>query len=100
MLTRNSLSATSARQAVRRGRGKAAAGACSFCGQPGRDRLRLVAGPGVCICTQCVEKVKTGGRVLKPHTADRTGSSGGCLNDQDRGVSVADLKTTRRRQAG
>ena len=38
----------------RRGRGKAAAGACSFCGKPGGTGLRLVAGPGVFICAECV----------------------------------------------
>jgi hypothetical protein len=38
----------------RRRRGKAAAGACSFCGKPGGDSLRLVAGPGVYICAECV----------------------------------------------
>jgi hypothetical protein len=38
----------------RRRRGKAGAGACSFCGKPGRGGLRLVAGPGVHICAECV----------------------------------------------
>jgi hypothetical protein len=38
----------------RRRRGKAAAGACSFCGKPGSVGLRLVAGPGVHICAECV----------------------------------------------
>jgi ATP-dependent Clp protease ATP-binding subunit ClpA len=38
----------------RRRRGKAAAGACSFCGKPGGGGLRLVAGPGVHICAECV----------------------------------------------
>src|SRR6266568_3535940 len=38
----------------RRRRGKAAAGACSFCGKPGGTGLRLVAGPGVYICAECV----------------------------------------------
>jgi len=38
----------------RRRRGKAAAGACSFCGKPGGAGLRLVAGPGVFICAECV----------------------------------------------
>ena len=38
----------------RRRRGKAAAGACSFCGKPGGDSLRLIAGPGVYICAECV----------------------------------------------
>ena len=38
----------------RRRRGKAAGGACSFCGKPGGDSLRLIAGPGVRICAQCI----------------------------------------------
>ena len=38
----------------RRRRGKAVAGACSFCGKPGGAQLRLVAGPGVFICAECV----------------------------------------------
>jgi ATP-dependent Clp protease ATP-binding subunit ClpA len=38
----------------RRRRGKAAAGACSFCGKPRDAGLRLVAGPGVHICAECV----------------------------------------------
>jgi hypothetical protein len=38
----------------RRRRGQAAAGACSFCGKPGGTGLRLVAGPGVFICAECV----------------------------------------------
>jgi hypothetical protein len=38
----------------RRRRGKAVAGACSFCGKPGGDSLRLIAGPGVYICAECV----------------------------------------------
>ena len=38
----------------RRRRGKAAAGACSFCGKPGGTGQRLVAGPGVHICAECV----------------------------------------------
>jgi hypothetical protein len=38
----------------RRRRGKAAAGACSFCGKPGGAGLRLVAGPGVYICAECI----------------------------------------------
>jgi hypothetical protein len=38
----------------RRRRGKAAVGACSFCGKPGGAGLRLVAGPGVHICAECV----------------------------------------------
>lgn len=38
----------------RRRHGKAAAGACSFCGRPGGAGLRLVAGPGVYICADCI----------------------------------------------
>jgi hypothetical protein len=38
----------------RRRRGKAVAGACSFCGKPGGAGLRLIAGPGVHICAECV----------------------------------------------
>jgi ClpX C4-type zinc finger/Clp amino terminal domain, pathogenicity island component len=38
----------------RRRRGKAAAGACSFCGKAGGAGLRLVAGPGVYICAECI----------------------------------------------
>jgi ATP-dependent Clp protease ATP-binding subunit ClpA len=38
----------------RRRRGKAVAAACSFCGKPGGAGLRLVAGPGVFICAECV----------------------------------------------
>jgi hypothetical protein len=38
----------------RRRRGKSAAGACSFCGKPGGAGLRLVAGPGVYICAECI----------------------------------------------
>jgi hypothetical protein len=38
----------------RRRRGKAAAWACSFCGKPGGGGLRLVAGPGVYICAECI----------------------------------------------
>jgi hypothetical protein len=38
----------------RRGRGKTAARACSFCGKPGGAGLRLVAGPGVYICAECI----------------------------------------------
>ncbi|NIZ41001.1 ATP-dependent protease ATP-binding subunit ClpX [Entomospira entomophila] len=29
---------------------------CSFCGKPADDRRRLVAGPGVCICNECIEE--------------------------------------------
>jgi ATP-dependent Clp protease ATP-binding subunit ClpA len=38
----------------RRRRGKAADLACSFCGKPRAADLRLVAGPGVWICAECV----------------------------------------------
>src|SRR5712691_10473377 len=44
----------SPRRRRRRRRGKAAAGACSFCGKPGGAGLRLVAGPGVYICAECI----------------------------------------------
>jgi hypothetical protein len=32
---------------------------CSFCGKPNTDVERLVAGPGVTICDQCVELAAT-----------------------------------------
>jgi hypothetical protein len=38
----------------RRRRGKAADVACSFCGKPRTAGLRLVAGPGVHICAECI----------------------------------------------
>jgi ATP-dependent Clp protease ATP-binding subunit ClpA len=38
----------------RRRRGKAAEGACSFCGKQRSSELRLVAGPGVYICAECI----------------------------------------------
>src|SRR5262252_5659884 len=38
----------------RRRRGKAADAACSFCGKPRDDSLRLIAGPGVYICAECI----------------------------------------------
>jgi ATP-dependent Clp protease ATP-binding subunit ClpA len=38
----------------RRRRGKAVGAACSFCGKPGGAGLRLVAGPGVHICAECI----------------------------------------------
>lgn len=42
-------------QPRRRRRGKAAASPrCSFCGKPRADSLRLIAGPGVYICAECV----------------------------------------------
>jgi hypothetical protein len=39
----------------RRKRGKAAEGACSFCGKQRSSELRLIAGPGVYICAECIE---------------------------------------------
>jgi hypothetical protein len=44
------------RRQRRRRRGKPAisVGACSFCGKQGRPDLRLVAGPGVYICAECI----------------------------------------------
>jgi ATP-dependent Clp protease ATP-binding subunit ClpA len=38
----------------RRKRAKAADAACSFCGRPRDDSLRLIAGPGVHICAECI----------------------------------------------
>ena len=38
----------------RRRRGKAVGPACSFCGKLRADGLRLVAGPGVYICAECI----------------------------------------------
>jgi hypothetical protein len=38
---------------LRARRGKAIAGACSFCGKLGGAGLRLIAGPGV-FCAECV----------------------------------------------
>ncbi len=38
----------------RRRRSKAAGQACSFCGKPRTAGLRLVAGPGVFICAECI----------------------------------------------
>jgi len=38
----------------RRGRGKAADHSCSFCGKPPAAGPRLIAGPGVWICAECV----------------------------------------------
>lgn len=40
-------------KARRRRRGKAG-NQCSFCGKPGSSELRLIAGPGVYICAECV----------------------------------------------
>ena len=31
---------------------------CSFCGKPKDQVRRLVAGPGVCICDECIELCK------------------------------------------
>ena len=28
---------------------------CSFCGKPQSEATRLIAGPGVCICDECIE---------------------------------------------
>jgi len=39
----------------RRRRGKASELACSFCGQPRTGSRRLVAGPGVRICAECIQ---------------------------------------------
>ena len=44
----------SPRQRRRRRHGKTAGQACSFCGKPRTSGLRLVAGPGVYICAECV----------------------------------------------
>jgi hypothetical protein len=41
-------------QTRRRKRGKAGL-ACSFCGKPRTPALRLIAGPGVYICAECIE---------------------------------------------
>lgn len=38
----------------RRRRGKAADVRCSFCGQPRTPDVRLIGGPGVYICADCV----------------------------------------------
>jgi len=38
----------------RRWQGKAADHRCSFCGKPPASGLRLVAGPGVWICAECI----------------------------------------------
>jgi ClpX C4-type zinc finger/Clp amino terminal domain, pathogenicity island component len=44
----------SPRQRRRRRRGTTAGLSCSFCGKPRTSDLRLVAGPGVYICAECV----------------------------------------------
>ncbi|MQA04520.1 MAG: hypothetical protein GEV07_17995 [Streptosporangiales bacterium] len=41
-----------ARRIRRRRRGQS----CSFCGKPASPTVRLVGGPGVCICDECVRK--------------------------------------------
>ena len=28
---------------------------CSFCGKPQDEAQRLIAGPGVCICDECID---------------------------------------------
>ena len=33
---------------------EAVVASCSFCGKPNTEVARLVAGPGVCICNECV----------------------------------------------
>jgi ClpX C4-type zinc finger/Clp amino terminal domain, pathogenicity island component len=38
----------------RRARGQAAGVVCSFCGKPRSGALRLIAGPGVYICAECI----------------------------------------------
>jgi hypothetical protein len=38
----------------RRRRGRAGGARCSFCGKPKSAGIRLIAGPGVYICTECV----------------------------------------------
>ncbi len=57
----------------RRRRGKAAAGACSFCGKPGGGGLPLVAGPGVHICAECVGLCN---EILAQAPADTAGGDG------------------------
>jgi len=32
---------------------------CSFCGKPQDQVLRMIAGPGVCICNECIELCQT-----------------------------------------
>lgn len=51
-------------------RGKAAQGACSFCGRS--DTGPLVAGPGVCICGNCLQ---IGLDVLRPEQSDAASGS-------------------------
>ena len=43
------------RQRRRRRRGKAAGQQCSFCGRAAASGARMVAGPGVWICADCVK---------------------------------------------
>jgi ATP-dependent Clp protease ATP-binding subunit ClpA len=57
----------------RRRRGKAAAGACSFCGKPGGGGLRLVAGPGVRICAECIGLCN---KIIAEDAAGRAGEGG------------------------
>ena len=57
----------------RRRRGKAPTGACSFCGKPRGDSLRLVAGPGVYICAECVGLCN---EILAEDTAGTAGEGG------------------------
>jgi ATP-dependent Clp protease ATP-binding subunit ClpA len=57
----------------RRRRGKAADGACSFCGKPGGAGLQLVAGPGVSICAGCIGLC---GEILAGDAAAAAGEGG------------------------
>lgn len=49
---------------------------CSFCGKPADEKRRLVAGPGVCICNECVDECASIHReeerstVLQEHSID------------------------------
>jgi hypothetical protein len=56
----------------RRRRGKTAAGACSFCGKPGGDSLRLIAGPA---CTSAPSASGLCNEILAEDAAD-IGSDG------------------------
>ena len=62
----------------RRRRGKAAGQACSFCGKPRAARLRLVAGPGVCICAECIRLCN---QILAEDTAEPGDSGDGAEPD-------------------
>ena len=62
------------KQRRRRRGGRQAAWHCSFCGTAAADRFRLVAGPGVYICADCVKLAdevlaeRAGGQPgLRPH---------------------------------